>query len=103
MQRIQPARRPQGKKDYKRPDVSKLNQDSMRQAFIIDICNHLGAIHLSSEDQEENWTVIQNVVHSSVATTLGHPSGKHQDWLEENDEEIKALLEEKQRLHQIAS
>ena len=38
--RIQPARRPQGKKAPKRLDVSKLNKDSMRQDFLTDICNH---------------------------------------------------------------
>ena len=60
--------------------LSKLNQGSMRQAFINDICPHLGAMHLSSEDQEENWTVFQNVVYSSAATTLGHISRMaHQD------------------------
>ena len=32
--RIQPARRPQGKKAPKRLDVSKLNKDSMRQDFL---------------------------------------------------------------------
>ena len=37
--RIQPARRPQGKKAPKRLDVSKLNHDIMRQAFINDISN----------------------------------------------------------------
>ena len=67
--RIQPARRPQGKKAPKRLDVSKLNHDSMRQAFINDISNQLGAMNLSSEDPEENWTVFQKVVHSSAATT----------------------------------
>ena len=94
--RIQPARRPQGKKAPKRLDVSKLNDDSMRQAFINDISNQLGAINLSSEDPEENWTVFQKVVHSSAATTIGHPSRKHQDWF---DEEIKLLLEEKHCSH----
>ena len=59
--RIQPARRPQGKKAPKRLDVSKLNHDSMRQAFINDISNQLGAMNLSSEDPEENWTVFQKV------------------------------------------
>ena len=34
--RIQLARRPQGKKAPKRLDVSKLNHDSMKQAFIND-------------------------------------------------------------------
>ena len=58
----------------------------MRQAFINDISNQLGAMNLSSEDPEENWTVFQKVVHSSAATTIGHPSRKHQDWFDENDE-----------------
>ena len=53
--RIQPARQPQGKKAPKRLDVSKLNHDSMRQAFINDISNQLGAMNLSSKEPEENW------------------------------------------------
>ena len=98
--RIQPARRqPQGKKAPKRLDVSKLNQDSVRQAFLTDICNKLYAINLSSEKPEENWTVFHQTVHSSAATTLGHPSREHQDWFDENDDEIQRLLEEKHRLH----
>ena len=52
------------------------------------------AMNLSSEDPEENWTVFQKVVHSSAATTIGHPYRKHQDWFDENDEEIELLLEE---------
>ena len=56
-------------------------------------------MNLSSEDPEENWTVFQKVVHSSAATTIGHLSRKHQDWFDENDEEIKLLLEEKHCLH----
>ena len=97
--RIPLARRPQGKKAPKRLDVSKLNHDSMRQAFINDISNQLGAMNLSSEDTGENWTVFEKVVHSSAATTIGHPFRKHQDWFDENDEEIKLLLEEKGCLH----
>ena len=57
-------------------------------------------MNLSSEDPEENWTVIfQKVVHSSATTTIGHPSLKHQDLFDKNDEEIKLLLEEKHCLH----
>ena len=97
--RIQPARRPQGKKAPKRLDVSKLNKDSMRQDFLTDICNQLDAMNLSSEDPEENWTVFHKTVLSSAASTLGHPSRKHQDWFDENDDEIQRLLEEKHRLH----
>ena len=97
--RIQPGRRPQGKKASKRLNVSKLNKDSARQDFLTDICNRLDAINLSSEDPEENWTVFHKMVHSSAATTLRHPSRKHQDWFDENDDEIQRLLEKKHRLH----
>ena len=51
-------------------------------------------MNLSSEDSEENWTVFQNVVDSSAATTLRHPYSKQQDWFDENDKEIEPLLEE---------
>ena len=71
----------------------------MRQAFTNNISNQLGAMNLSSEDPEENWTVFQEVVHSSAATTIGRPSHKHQVWFDENDEEIKLLLDEKHCLH----
>ena len=32
-------------------------------------------------------------------TTLGHPSRKHRDWFDENDDEFKSLLKDKHRLH----
>ena len=51
----------------------------MRQDFLTDICNQLDAMNLSSEDPEENWTVFHKTVLSSAASTLGHPSRKHQD------------------------
>ena len=54
--RIQPARQPKAKKAPKTLDISKLNQDRMRQVFRNDICHHLGAMNLSSEYPEKNWT-----------------------------------------------
>ena len=44
-------------------------------------------------------TQFRRPIHSSAATTLGHPSRKHQDWFDENDDELQRLLEEKHRLH----
>ena len=97
--RIQAARRPQGKKVPKRLGVSKLKQDSKRQAFINDICSRLDAMELRSDDPEENWRVFRDTVHSSAMDSLGPVSRKHQDWFDENDEEIQGLLEEKRRKH----
>ena len=69
--RIQPVRRPQGKKVPKRLDVSKLKQDSNRQAFFNDICSRLDAMEFRSDDPEENWTVFRDTVHSSAMDSLG--------------------------------
>ena len=55
--RIQPVRRPQGKKVPKKLDVSKLKQDSKGPAFVNDICSPLDALEHSSEDVDESWAV----------------------------------------------
>ena len=52
---------------------------------------------MCSDDPEENWTVFRDTVHSSAMDSLGPVSRKHQDWFDENDEEIQGLLEEKHK------
>ena len=90
--RIYPARQPQGQKAPKRLDVSKLKEDNKRQAFLVDIRNNLDALQLSSDDPQENLTVLRNAFHSSAVNNLGHESRKQQDWFDENDEEIRIFL-----------
>ena len=97
--RIQPVRRPHGKKVPKKLDVSKLKQDSKRQAFINDLCSCLDALEHSSEDVDESWTVFRDTVHSSAMDSLGPVSREHQDWFDENDKEIQGLLEDKHQKH----
>ena len=91
--RIQPVRRPQGKKVPKKLDVSKLKQDSKRQAFVNDLCSRLDALDYSSEDVDKSWIVFRDTVHSSAMDYLGPVSRKHQD------KEIQGLLEEKHQKH----
>ena len=101
--RIQPVRRSQGKKVPKKLDVSKLKQDSKRQAFVNDLCSRLDALEHSSEDVDESWTVFRDTVHSSAMDSLGPVSRKHQDWFDENDKEIQGLLEEKTKNTRLTS
>ena len=96
--RIQLVRRPQGKKVPKKLDVSKLKQDSKRQAFINDLCSRLDALEHSS-DVDESWTVFKDTVHSSAVDSVEPVSRKHQDLFDENDKEIQGLLEEKHQKH----
>ena len=77
--RFQPVRRLQGKKVPKKLDVSKLKQDSKKQAFVSGLCSCLDALEHNSEDVDESWTVFRDTVHSSAMDSLGPVSRKHQD------------------------
>ena len=79
--RIQSVRRPQGKKMPKKLYVSKLKQDSKRQAFVNDLCSRLDALEHISEDVDESWTVFRDTIHSSAMDSLEPVSRKHQDCL----------------------
>ena len=79
----------------KKLNVSKLKQDSRRQAFVNDLCSRLDALEHSSEDVDESWTVFRDTVHSLAIDSLGPVSRKHQDWFIENNTEIQGPLEEK--------
>ena len=70
-ERIQPVRRPQGKKVPKKLDVCKLKKDSKRQAFVNDLCSRLDALEHSSEAVDKSWTVFRDTVHSSAMDSLG--------------------------------
>ena len=96
--RIQPIRRPQGKKVPKKLDISKLKQDSKRQTFVNDLCSRLDALEHGS-DLDESWTVFRDTFHSSAMDSLGPVSCKHRDWFDEKNKKIQGLLEEKHQKH----
>ena len=77
----------------KKLDVSKLKQDSKRQAFVNDLCSRLDALEHSSEDVhvDESWTFFRDTVHSSAMDSPGPISRKHQDWFDKNDKEIQGI------------
>ena len=75
-----------GKKTPKQLDASELNKTTRDKILSVIFAKRLDAMQLTSEDLEENWTVLRNAVHSSAIDTLGHTSCKHQDWLKANNE-----------------
>lgn len=97
--RIQPMRRPQGKKANKRLNVTKLEQHSVRQNLCEDLDSKLSQLNLGSNRVEEDWTAFRDIVYSTSLTHLGQNTRKHQDWFDENDEAIQKLLDEKRQVH----
>ena len=81
--------------------ISKLKQDSKRQALINNICSRLDEPEHSSEDVDESWTIFKDTVHYSAMVSLGTVSCKHQDGFDENDKEsrnsLKSNIKKKRR------
>ncbi|KAK7488246.1 hypothetical protein BaRGS_00020553, partial [Batillaria attramentaria] len=68
------------------------------EAFSEDLKGKLEGLQLGHATAEEDWAVFRDTVYATALEHLGPTSPKHQDWFDENDEQIKALLAEKHRL-----
>ena len=96
---IQPLRRPQGKTASKRLHLAGLEDKCFRQYFSDALDKRLEELPLDSGNIEEDWATFRSETYATAQKILGCSSRKHQDWFDENDKEIKALLDEKHRLH----
>ena len=96
---IQPPRRPQGKKPPKRLNTNKLQSESVKQKLGDDLNDKLCDIEFSSTNIDENWSLLKDSIYKTSMEHLGPNLRKHQDWFDENNEEIQALLMKKQQLH----
>ena len=96
---IQPPRRPQGKMASKCLHLSGLKDKHFRQRFADTLNSRLDSLLLDSDDVEENWIEFRSSTYSSAHAVLGSTKRKHQDWFDENDMQIRKLLDEKHRLH----
>ena len=100
---ILPRRRPQGKAGNKRLNISKLKRYTVRQNLSEELDSKLSQLNFGTSGVEEDWTTFRDVIYSTASTHLGQNMRKHQDWFDENDDEIRKLLEEKyekNRIHQ---
>ncbi|KAJ8417438.1 hypothetical protein AAFF_G00286650 [Aldrovandia affinis] len=50
-----------------------------------------------SEDIETHWDLLKSITMDSCKSTLGYKTRKHQDWCDENDNEIQQLIDIKRQ------
>jgi len=98
--RMQPKRRPQGKKAPKRLNVAKLKTGSCKQSFVNALEERLESTSLDNQNVEAGWASLRDLIYKTATETLGPQTRKHKDWFDENCEEIKQLLDDKHHLHQ---
>ena len=84
--RIQPHRRPQGKKLIKRLKVNKLSDKSVSEDLTRELDCKLAELHLGQATIDEDWVVLRDKIHDTSFQLLGPTTQKNQDWFDENDE-----------------
>ena len=93
---IKPPKRPQGKKVPKKLDVDKLKEQSNRDLLVSNLNDNLSNLQLGSGDVEKDWETLRDQVYSTAKETVGVATRRHQDWFDENDTQIQALLDDKE-------
>ena len=53
----------------------------------------------AGDDPEAAWSSFRDAVYNTAKSVLDHPRKKHQDWFDENNQEILGLLAEKRAAH----
>ena len=97
--KIQLPRQPQGTKAPNEMTVSRLNSNIIKQSMAVEMSSKLDPLILGSNDIESDWEKSSDTIYAAAAEVIGSTTYKDQDWLNENNSYIQALLEEKYNFH----
>nr|VZI09385.1 unnamed protein product [Spirometra erinaceieuropaei] len=106
--RLQPRRRPQGKRPPGKLNVALLSLPAHHLHFSNELAQRLDNLPIAAADDaaaaenasvENRWCQLRDTVQSTALAVLGRAPRQHQDWFDDNDAAIRNLLAEKNRLH----
>ena len=80
-------------------DVSRLKCTGIQSELQEKLCELLPALPVDTDTAEHAWTVFRDAVFSAAETALGLCKRKHQDWFDQNDQDILTLIEVKHSAH----
>ena len=82
----------------KKLNVTKLADSEMQKVLMAHMETNMMNL-LYNGTINNLWETLCDKVYKTSVDTLGHTTGKHQDWLDDNDAEMLSLLEERRRTH----
>ncbi|BHF69383.1 hypothetical protein SprV_0301242700 [Sparganum proliferum] len=112
--RLQPRRRPQGKRPPGKLNIALLSLPAHHLHFSNELAQRLDnlpiavaaaaaaeAVEIAAENAsvENRWCQLRDKIQSTALAVLGRARRQHQDWFDDNDAAISNLLAEKNRLH----
>nr|VZI39969.1 unnamed protein product [Spirometra erinaceieuropaei] len=103
--RLQPRRRPQGKRPSGKLNVALLSLPAHHLHFSNELAQRLDNLPIAASTAdaaaavENRWCQLRDTIQSTALAILGCAPLQHQDWIDDNDAAISNLLAEKNRLH----
>ena len=88
--------RKKGSKPSKKLNVEKLRNQNEKDRLATAMNEALPT--LPTGTSEEQWKALKSAVYTTASEILGKPTRKHADWFDESNEEIMALVNEKNLL-----
>ncbi|BHF81709.1 hypothetical protein SprV_0802484200 [Sparganum proliferum] len=109
--RLQPRRRPQGKRPPGKLNIVLLSLPAHHLHFSDELAQRLDNLPIAAADDaaaaaerasvENRWCQLRDTIQSTALAVLGRARRQHQDWFDDNDAVISNLLAEKNRLHKV--
>ena len=96
--RICPSRRPQGTQIQKKLDVGRLTDPSVRELLASEMTKAFEGL-TSTQDVEKDWETLRDLTYSCAIGAIGPVVRRHKDWFDENNTEVRKLLDEKLKAH----
>ena len=100
-----PARKQKKKRDFDRSKFHDPQKVEELQSSLAETLNHLLIpVQPPSTNQEINnlWTPFTNTLHETTRNIIGYSQKRHQDWFDQNNQQIHDLLDKKNKAHQAA-
>ncbi|BHF58464.1 hypothetical protein SprV_0100141600 [Sparganum proliferum] len=109
--RLQPRRRPQGKRPPGKLNVALLSLPAHHLHFSTELAQRLDNLPIAAADDaaaaaaaenasvENRWCQLRDTIQSTALAVLGRAPRQHQNWFDDNDTVIGDLLAEKNGLH----
>ncbi|BHF63366.1 hypothetical protein SprV_0200635800 [Sparganum proliferum] len=106
--RLQPRRRPQGKRPPDKLNIALLSLPAHHFHFSNELAQRLDNLPIAAAADaaaaenasvENLWCQLRDTVQSTALAVLGRARRQHQNWFDDNDAVISNLLAEKDRLH----
>ena len=94
---IMPLRRKKPKNPRVSYNTTKLESESHRIKFTEALEKKLSENPTPSADLSEQWTSFKTAVNETATAVLGPKAKTHQDWFDENNEQIQTIVQEKNK------